>query len=452
MQGGKLESLTREGRVGFPTQYGPTRTDKKPGHALVPHEAYRDLVVILIMTGVMFILTAVATPALGKSANPNVVAEVELPDWYLLWSWGLLKIAEIFPTFSIFGFTITTLTYGAVLSGVPFIILLLLPFIDKGFESRPAKSNIRAALGVAGIVWVFAASVYSVNVLILPQFVTADGRSVVTDDTLKWMFVVQPVLAGMVTYIATRRLAFKPMRRMNTIFNAFALFMVLLLTFYLLGVGVASADGIPSVFSRQNAYASFYVAVAIVTTLISLLIVFFQEEQRGRRTLFLWMGVVLLMLAPLTWYLMAFDQESFDYVQVFIMTNAHTFIAFPIFALMVTYFGQRTPYSDYEYKLNECYQCGRCHIVCPITKVEADALGGLNLVYNVYKHQHDGVPMWSCLTCDACSAVCPLDINYSAYVLTERAKVMKAKQRIPTERPSIALRPTAADGGEEVKP
>ncbi len=452
MQRRTVGSVVTETRVGFPTQYGPRRTDKKAGHVLVPHEAYRDLVIILVMTGVTFLLTAIATPALGKSANPNVVAEVELPDWYLLWSWGLLKIAELFPQFSLLGFTITTLTYGAVLSGVPFIILLLLPFIDKGFESRPAKANIRAAFGVAGIVWVIAASVYSVNVLILPQFRTTQGISIVTDDTLKWMFIVQPVLAGMATYVATRRLAFKPMRRVNTSFNAFALLFVLLLTATLFTIGVTAGGDFASQLTIQNLYLTVYVGVAVLTALIALLIVFFQDEQRGRRTLFLWIGVVLLLLVPLSWYLVAFDQASFDYVQVFIMTNAHAFIAFPIFAIMVTYFGQRTPYSDYEYKLNECYQCGRCHLVCPITKVEADALGGLNLVYNVYKHQHDGVPMWSCLTCDACSAVCPLDINYSAYVLTERAKVMKAKQRISTRRPAMAARPTTADGGTGVRP
>ncbi len=450
MQDSQLERIRREERVGFPTQYGPVRTDKKPGHALMPHEAYRDAVIVLIMTGIMFLLTGLAVPALGKSANPNVVAEVELPDWYLLWSWGLLKIAEIFPSVTILGFSLTTLTYGALLSAVPFIILLLLPFIDKGFESRPAKANLRAALGVAGIVWVTTASIYSVNVLILPFFITAKGTPIVTDDTLKWMFIVEPVLAGMVTYVALRRLAYKPMRRVNTIFNAFALVLLLIVVLYfLIGANLMQGTGMLSLLTRENAFLGFYLGIALSTPVVALFIVHLLDEYRGRRTLLLWMAFILALLAPMSFYLMSFEQEVFDHVQAFIMTNSHAFIALPVFSLAVTYFGQRTPYSDYEYKLNECYQCGRCHIVCPITKVEADALGGLNLVYNVYKRQHDGVPMWSCLTCDACSAVCPLDINYSAYVLTERAKAMRAKQRIPVERPTLAARPAAANGGQE---
>jgi heterodisulfide reductase subunit C len=103
--------------------------------------------------------------------------------------------------------------------------------------------------------------------------------------------------------------------------------------------------------------------------------------------------------------------------------NMNTLVFFPLFGVLTAWLGTRRPYSTYEFLLNECYQCGKCHTVCPVTKVEDDALGGLNLVYNSFKKQHDGVPLWTCLACDACSAVCPLDIQYSDYILEERAKV-----------------------------
>ncbi len=443
-----MAGVRSEREVGFPTQYGPTRSDLKPGHALVPHEAYRDLVIIFLMTGVMFLLTGIAIPELGKSANPDVVAAVELPDWYLLWSWGLLKISELFPEVQIFGLTFSTLFYGFLLTNIPIILLFLLPFLDKGTESRPAKSAVRAAIGVAGIVWVTTASIYSINVLIIPRFVTAEGVSLVTDDTLKWMFVVQPVLAGLATYVALRRLAFKPMRRVNTVMNAGAFFFLAVLSLAILGVSLTSGASLSQLFSVENLWLGLYVGLALLTGIIALYIVFFLDEARGRQTLFRWIALVLLILVAVSWYLILFAQPIFDHVQVFIMSHSHIFIALPVFALVIAYFGQRTPYSDYEFKLNECYQCGRCHLVCPITKVDADALGGLNLVYNVYKRQHDGVPMWACLTCEACSAVCPVDINYSDYVLTERARVMKERRRIP-ERPAATI-PTATDGGRRI--
>src|SRR5205814_642205 len=113
--------------------------------------------------------------------------------------------------------------------------------------------------------------------------------------------------------------------------------------------------------------------------------------------------------------------------------NMNTLVLMPIFAIGTAWLGTRRPYSTYEYLLNECYQCGKCHTVCPVTKVEDDALGGLNLVYNTFKKQHDGVPLWTCLACDACSAVCPLDIQYSDYILEERRKV------------TVAIRPVILD-------
>ncbi|MCJ2531719.1 MAG: 4Fe-4S dicluster domain-containing protein, partial [Candidatus Thermoplasmatota archaeon] len=211
---------------------------------------------------------------------------------------------------------------------------------------------------------------------------------------------------------------------------------------------ITSGASLPQLFSVENLWLGLYVGLALLTGIIALYIVFFLDEARGRRTLFRWIALVLLFLVAVSGYLIFFAQPIFDHVQVFIMTYSHIFIALPVFAIVIAYFGQRTPYSDYEFKLNECYQCGRCHLVCPITKVEADALGGLNLVYNVYKRQHDGVPMWACLTCDACSAVCPVDINYSDYVLTERARVMKERRRIP-ERPAATI-PAATDGGRRI--
>lgn len=445
MQESGMERIRREREIGFPTQYGPVRGDKKPGHALVPHEAYRDLVVILLMVAITLMITGIAIPALGIAANPFESA-IEPPDWYLLWTWGLLQVVEIFPEVTVLGITLSTLVYGALLTAVPVLILLALPFIDRGFEARPAKANIRAAFGVAGLVWVTTASIYSIRAIILGHFVTAEGARLVTDDTLKWMFIVEPVLAGMVAYVATRRLGFKPMRRVNTAFNGGALLLMLLISAYIFGFVLLDGPALGALFSIPNLWLALYIGLALATGVVALYIVYFLDEAQGRRTLFRWIGVLLLILVPVSWYLMTFQRAVFDHVQVFVMTNSHTFIAFPVFALLVTYFGQRTPYSDYEYKLNECYQCGRCHLVCPITKADADALGGLNLVYNVYKRQHDGVPMWACLTCDACSAVCPLDINYSAYVLTERARVMKERQRIP-ERPAVTK--AATDGGRE---
>jgi len=173
--------------------------------------------------------------------------------------------------------------------------------------------------------------------------------------------------------------------------------------------------------------ASAAVAVAVIAL----------PETRARDVSAWTIVLAVLAFAGLSIYMDATDRNGYSWVLSVLYPNMNTLLLLPMFAVMTAWLGTRRPYSTYEYLLNECYQCGKCHTVCPVTKVEDDALGGLNLVYNTFKKQHDGVPLWTCLACDACSAVCPLDIKYSDYILEERAKV-HAKM--------------AADGGEREWP
>src|SRR3990170_7011050 len=86
-----------EGRPGFPLEYGPDRTDVQPGLPFWPHEVYRDLVIIFVLCAILLFLSAFYTPIVGPSANPAIQPFI-VPDWYLLFSWGLLKIADVFPS------------------------------------------------------------------------------------------------------------------------------------------------------------------------------------------------------------------------------------------------------------------------------------------------------------------------------------------------------------------
>ena len=86
-----------EGRPGFPTEYGPERTREQPGSPFWPHEVYRDLVIIFLLCAILLFLSAWYTPIVGPPANPAIQPFI-VPDWYLLFSWGLLKIADIFPS------------------------------------------------------------------------------------------------------------------------------------------------------------------------------------------------------------------------------------------------------------------------------------------------------------------------------------------------------------------
>src|SRR6266480_2479653 len=105
-------------RPGFPRQYGPDRLDHQPGIPLFPQEATRDLVTIFLLVAMMFFLSAFVTPFLGPARSPQL-SELIVPDWYLLFSWGLLKVADIFPQLTIGAGTPVKTEFSAAFWGPP---------------------------------------------------------------------------------------------------------------------------------------------------------------------------------------------------------------------------------------------------------------------------------------------------------------------------------------------
>ncbi len=412
-----------EGRPGFPRQYGPQRADHQPGIPLFPQEATRDLVVIFLLTAILFFLSAYVTPFLGPARSPQL-SELIVPDWYLLFSWGLLKVADILPQFTLGEGTplkteFNAVWWGDLLSGIPIIALLLLPFLDRGREARPAKAPVRSAVGMAGIASIFTSSLYSIREVVAQRWTTPNYSALIPDNTMKWFFIIPPVLVGLATYIGLRRLGFQSMRKWLAPVVAGAALIV---------IGQSAATLVlpgwlgPEVAPYVLWVAAFLILLSAASALAAFGVIALPESKARR--LSTWTGVgAILGFAAMYLYLDATDKAGLSWVLSVLEPNMNTLLMLPIFAVLTAWLGTRRPYSTYEYLLNECYQCGKCHTVCPVTKVEDDALGGLNLVYNTFKKQHDGVPLWTCLACDACSAVCPLDIQYSDYILEERRKV-----------------------------
>ncbi|TLZ65385.1 MAG: 4Fe-4S dicluster domain-containing protein [Methanobacteriota archaeon] len=413
-----------EGRPGFPRQYGPQRADHQPGIPLFPQEATRDLVTIFLLTAIMFFLSAAVTPFLGPARSPQL-SELIVPDWYLLFSWGLLKVADIFPQFTLGEGTplkaeFNAAFWGDLLSGIPVIALLVLPFLDRGRETRPAKAPIRSAVGLAGIASIFTSSLYSIREVVFQRWVTPNGAALIPNGAMQWFFIIPPVLVGLTTYIALRRLAYQPMRMwLLPYVGGLTAVVGVQIGWIFLTPGGLGPEARPWIV--PIAIALFIVFAPMVVTTFALM----RRPESTARKVSTWAGA-LGLVGFLGFYFalpVVTEPAALGWVLSVLWPNMNTLVFLPMFGILTAWMGTRRPYSSYEYLLNECYQCGKCHTVCPVTKVEDDALGGLNLVYNTFKKQHDGVPLWTCLACDACSAVCPLDIQYSDYILEERAKV-----------------------------
>ncbi len=74
----------------------------------------------------------------------------------------------------------------------------------------------------------------------------------------------------------------------------------------------------------------------------------------------------------------------------------------------------RSMARGYEFEMNKCYGCDLCDDACPVRLFNAG--DKLNIIYNTWNNEDDGVPMYSCLTCSACTNACPQLVDYDSYV------------------------------------
>jgi heterodisulfide reductase subunit D len=189
------------------------------GSPLYPSEAMRDLALFFYLMAVLCLLSAVAPPELGDPANPDVTPDRLLPDWYLLWAFGLLKLA---PNVELFGVPfISGKLLGVLLIVVTFVAVLLVPWIDRAITylgrsyfrysvsfsegrrpRRPMADPFMAALGAGALTYALTTSVYSIREIMYANFTWMSDGELVT------LVVGLPFVVGIATYaglIAARR-------------------------------------------------------------------------------------------------------------------------------------------------------------------------------------------------------------------------------------------------------
>ncbi len=133
-----------------------------------PHEVIRNLAISSFFVGMILFLSATMPPHIGPPANPNSTPSIILPDWYLYWSFGLLKLGPLNPELSILGGRklMADRTYGVLANVVVVSFIAIVPFVNKGSARRPVEQPFWAAVGVSGVVFAFTISVLSVKNLV----------------------------------------------------------------------------------------------------------------------------------------------------------------------------------------------------------------------------------------------------------------------------------------------
>jgi quinol-cytochrome oxidoreductase complex cytochrome b subunit len=156
-----------------------------------PHETVRNLSIAAFFVGMIFFLSATMPPHIGEPANPSSTPAIILPDWYLYWSFGLLKLNPLNPELAVLGGSklMADRTYGVLANGVVVGAIAIVPFLNKGSARRPVEQPFWAAVGMFGVTFALTLSLLAVKNL-MPMNV----------HLLFDLTFLAPVVVGIVTY------------------------------------------------------------------------------------------------------------------------------------------------------------------------------------------------------------------------------------------------------------
>jgi len=168
----------------------------------------------LAVSAMVFFLTAATLAVLAGflpahnvaeygPSNPASTPALVMPDWFLMWLYGFLKLVPAGLGFTVAGVHVSTEFIGGVmLPGLVFLGIFAWPFLDRSgdpvhFTSDPMARPVPTAVGVAAIVMVMAASLAGMNNLVAR--ILGTSTEVVT-PFLAVLTIGGPVLAFGITY------------------------------------------------------------------------------------------------------------------------------------------------------------------------------------------------------------------------------------------------------------
>ncbi len=109
---------------------------KKQGKPFFPYAVMKDSVMALIVVLVIVLLSLVLGAEQGPKADPTTTTYTPRPDWYFFFLFEVLRVIkppELVPLATI------------IIPTIAMILLLLLPFYDRGPERRPERRPIAMA-------------------------------------------------------------------------------------------------------------------------------------------------------------------------------------------------------------------------------------------------------------------------------------------------------------------
>jgi cytochrome b-561 len=140
--------------------------------------------------------------------DPASTPSLIMPDWFLMWGYGFLKLIPSWLSFDLLGIHVSSeFLGGLVLPGIVFGLVLVWPFIDYEsepvhFTANPLDRPWQTGVGIAAVVFIMIASIAGMDVIVADILGT-------TTAALKPYFIAAlffgPLLAGALTYVALDR-------------------------------------------------------------------------------------------------------------------------------------------------------------------------------------------------------------------------------------------------------
>ena len=174
-----------------------------------PHQIMPVLIISLVTLGAVLLLGAYAVQPPGEPANKFLTPQFIAPEWYFLWAYGLLKwvgwvydLVHFVPPATVLGVDLVSAkVVGILLATAIFLVLLLLPLVDRGKEVRTLRRPLKTAVGVWAIGLLSTLTLYALNEILSAQLSVPIGT---INLTLGSVVITVPLILAVPVYVILR--------------------------------------------------------------------------------------------------------------------------------------------------------------------------------------------------------------------------------------------------------
>ena len=212
-----LQGVSEPEEVWKPEKTGQTPGERQAGplfSPFLPHQIIPVLILSLITLGIVLLLGAFAVQMPGDPANKFLTPQFIAPEWYFLWAYGLLKwvgwlyeLVQFVPPATVFGIDLLSAkVVGILTAAAMFLVLVLMPLIDRGDEVRVLRRPLKTAIGVWVIGLLSTLTLYALNEILSSDLsIPIDTMNLVLGSIV----IAVPLVVAAPFYVILRRHAAK---------------------------------------------------------------------------------------------------------------------------------------------------------------------------------------------------------------------------------------------------